>query len=61
VRVVLAAGVPSLDNLGGDRALRSMLSACSSVCLRTAQAAEAGMIGIAADPSQLPRFFADGT
>jgi len=52
--------VPSLEELG-SRVLRSMLVGGNVVCLRTGERADAGMIGLDADPSELPRYFPDGT
>jgi hypothetical protein len=54
------AQVPSLDELG-SRVLRSMLVGGNVVCLRTGERADAGMAGLAADPSTLPRYFRDGS
>jgi hypothetical protein len=53
------AQVPSLDELG-SRVLRSMLVGGNVVCLRTGERADAGMIGLDADPSTLPRYFPNG-
>jgi FtsK/SpoIIIE family len=60
VAEVLAAGVPSLKELGGDQALRDMLAGGNVVGLRTANRVTQGMIGLAADPAHLPKFFASG-
>lgn len=54
------AQVPSLDELG-SRVLRSMLVGGNVVCLRTGEERDAGMIGMVADPSTLPRYFRDGS
>ena len=54
-----AAQVPSLGELV-SRALRSMLVGGNVVCLRTGERADAGMIGLDADPSNLPRYFPNG-
>jgi hypothetical protein len=56
----LVAQVPSLAELGGDQALRSMLAGGNVVCLRTGDHVSAGMLGLDADPSTLPRYFPDG-
>jgi hypothetical protein len=51
--------VPSLSEFG-DQALRSMLVGGNVVCLRTGDKVSAGMVGLEADPSALPRYFPDG-
>ena len=56
----LVAQVPSLAELGGDQALRSMLAGGNVVCLRTGDTVSAGMLGLDADPSSLPKYFPDG-
>lgn len=56
----LVAQVPSLAELGGDQALRSMLAGGNVVCLRTGDHVSAGMLGLEADPSTLPKYFPDG-
>lgn len=55
-----AVQVPSLEEMG-SRVLRSMLVGGNVVCLRTGERADAGMIGLDADPSLLPKYFADGS
>ena len=54
------AQVPSLSELG-DQVVRSMLVGGNVVCLRTGDKVSAGMLGLDADPSTLPRYFADGS
>ncbi len=53
------AQVPSLSELG-DQALRSMLVGGNVICLRTGDRVSAGMIGLEADPSVLPKYFPNG-
>ena len=55
----VVAQVPSLSELG-DQALRSMMVGGNVVCLRTADKVSAGMVGLEADPSALPKYFPDG-
>lgn len=57
----LVAQVPSLAELGGDQALRSMLVGGNVVSLRTGDKVSAGMLGLDADPSSLPKYFPDGS
>jgi hypothetical protein len=60
-RLRIAVQVPSLTELGGNaQALRSMLVGGNVFCGRTGDKVSGGMIGIAADPSGLPKYFADG-
>lgn len=54
-----AVQVPSLEEMG-SRVVRSLLIGGNVVCLRTGERADAGMIGLQADPSLLPRYFANG-
>jgi hypothetical protein len=56
----LVAQVPSLAELGGDQALRSMLVGGNVVSLRTGDKVSAGMLGLEADPASLPKYFPDG-
>jgi hypothetical protein len=56
----LVAQVPSLAELGGDQALRSMLVGGNVISLRTGDSVSAGMIGLDADPHALPKYFPDG-
>lgn len=56
----LVAQVPSLSEMG-DQALRSMLVGGNVVCLRTGDKVSAGMVGLEADPSALPKYFPDGS
>jgi hypothetical protein len=53
----LAAQVPSLAELGGDQALRSMLVGGNVLCLRTGDRVSAAMVGLESDPSTLPKYF----
>ena len=53
------AQVPSLSELA-DQALRSMLIGGNVICLRTGDKVSAGMVGLEADPSALPKYFPDG-
>jgi len=53
------AQVPSLAELG-DQVVRSMLIGGNVVCLRTGDRVSGGMLGLAADPSTLPKAFPDG-
>lgn len=55
----LVAQVPSLSEMG-DQSLRSMLIGGNVVCLRTGDRVSAGMVGLEADPSTLPKYFPDG-
>ena len=55
-----AIQVPSLSEFGGNaQALRSMLVGGNVFCGRTGDRVSGGMIGVQADPSQLPKYFAD--
>jgi hypothetical protein len=56
----LVAQLPSLAELGGDQALRSMLVGGNVISLRTGDRVSAGMLGLDADPSALPKYFPDG-
>jgi Helicase HerA, central domain len=58
--LVLATHIPSLAELGGEHALRDMLRGGNVVSMRTANRVGAGMVGLEKDPSELPRFFANG-
>jgi hypothetical protein len=53
------AQVPSLSELQ-DQVVRSMLVGGNVICLRTGDRVSAGMLGLPADPSELPRYFPDG-
>jgi hypothetical protein len=55
----LVAQVPSLSEMG-DQAVRSLLVGGNVVCLRTGDKVSAGMVGLEADPSALPKYFPDG-
>ena len=59
-RLRLAVQVPSLSELGGDaQALRSMLVGGNVFCGRTGDRVSGGMVGISADPHELPKYFPD--
>jgi hypothetical protein len=60
VRVRLACQVPSLTELGGDQALRSLLVGGSVFCLRTGDKVSGHMTNISAAPWQLPKIFPSG-
>lgn len=57
--VDLVTQVPSLEELG-SQTLRSMLRGGNVICLRTADRVSAGMLGLPADPHDLPQYFANG-
>jgi hypothetical protein len=60
-RLRIAIHVPSLAEFGGNaQALRSILAGGNVLCGRTGDKVSGGMIGVQADPSQLPKYFADG-
>lgn len=59
-RLVLAAQVPSISELGKGE-LRSQLVGGNGFCLRTGDKVTNGMMGIKANPSELPEAFADGS
>jgi hypothetical protein len=56
----LATHIPSVDELGGEQALRDMLRGGNVVSMRTANRVGAGMLGLVKDPSEIPLFFANG-
>ena len=58
--LVLATTVPGLSELGGQQALRDMLRGGNVWSGRTANKVASGMLGLEKDPSEIPRFFADG-
>jgi hypothetical protein len=61
-RLRIAIHVPSLAEFGGNaQALRSILAGGNVLCGRTGDKVTGGMIGVQADPSQLPKYFADGS
>jgi hypothetical protein len=60
-RMVLATQLPGLVDLGGSQALRDMLRGGNVWSGRTANSVGQGMLGLAKDPSGIPRYFADGT
>ena len=60
-RLRIAVQVPSLSELGGDaQALRSMLVGGNVFCGRTGDRVSGGMVGVSADPHELPKYFPDG-
>jgi hypothetical protein len=60
-KMVLATQVPGLEDLGGKQALRDMLRGGNVWSGRTANKVASGMLGLAKDPSEIPRFFGDQT
>jgi hypothetical protein len=60
-RLRLAVQVPSLAELGGLQALRSMLVGGNVFCGRTGDRVSGGMVGIESEPSELPKYFPDGS
>lgn len=58
-RFRLAAQVPSLAELGAQP-IRSMLVGGNVICLRTGDRLSGGMVLLEADPSDLPKYFANG-
>lgn len=52
--------VPSLEQLGGSRVLRSMLTGGSAIALRTADKASKNMMSMGVDPADLPKAFPNG-
>ena len=56
----MATTVPGLSELGGSQALRDCLRGGNVWSGRTANKVAGGMIGLVKDPSEIPRFFADG-
>lgn len=59
-RLRLAAQVPSLKELGGEQALRSMLVGGNVFCFRTGDKLSGSMVNIDARPWELPKYFTDG-
>jgi hypothetical protein len=57
----VVAQVPSLAELGGDQALRSMLVGGNVIGLRTGDKVSGGMLGLQVDPCTLPKYFSDGS
>jgi hypothetical protein len=60
-RMVLATQLPGLADLGGSQALRDMLRGGNVWSGRTANAVGQGMLGLVKDPSEIPKYFADGS
>jgi hypothetical protein len=61
-RLRLAIQVPSLAEFGAaGQPLRSMLVGGNTFCGRTGDKVTQGMIAAAADPSELPKYFPDGS
>jgi Helicase HerA, central domain len=56
----LATHIPGLTDLGGEQALRDMLRGGNVVSMRTANRVGGPMLGLDKDPSEIPKFFADG-
>lgn len=52
--------VPSLEQLGGSRVLRSMLTGGTAIGLRTADKASKNMMSMGVDPADLPKAFPGG-
>jgi hypothetical protein len=62
VSMWLVTQVPSLDELGDQSGpLRSMLVGGNVVCLRTSDRYSGGMLGLPADPHDIPQYFRDGS
>ena len=60
-KMTLATQIPGLSELGGQQALRDMLRGGNVWSGRTANKVASGMVGLEKDPSELPRFFGDGS
>jgi hypothetical protein len=56
----LVAQVPLIAELG-DQVIRSMLRGGNVISMRTGDRVSAGALGLEADPSTLPHYFADGS
>lgn len=64
ISVTIFVQIPSLAELGGDLAVRSMLSSMNIVILRTSDSLSAQMgtpMKLPVDPAALPAFFPDGS
>ena len=59
-KMTLATQIPGLSELGGQQALRDMLRGGNVWSGRTANKVGGGMLGLEKDPSEIPRYFADG-
>ena len=60
-KMTLATHLPSLSDLGGEQALRDMLRGGNVWSGRTANKVAAGMLGLEKDPSEIARYFGDGS
>ena len=60
-KFTLATQVPGLTEMGGAQALRDMLRGGNVWSGRTANKVAGGMLGLVKDPSEIPRYFADGS
>jgi hypothetical protein len=60
-KMVLATQTPGLSDLGGSQALRDMLRGGNVWSGRTANSVGQGQLGLVKDPSDIPRYFADGS
>lgn len=57
----LATQLPGLADLGGSQPLRDMLRGGNVWSGRTANKVSGGMLGLVKDPSEIPRYFGDGS
>jgi hypothetical protein len=57
---IMVTQVPSLGELGGNQALRSMFVGGNVVSLRTGEKVSQGMLGLSVDPYTLPKYFPNG-
>jgi hypothetical protein len=60
-KFTLATQVPGLTEMGGQQALRDMLRGGNVWSGRTANKVAGGMLGLVKDPSEIPRYFGDGS
>ena len=60
-KMTLATQLPGLADLGGSQALRDMLRGGNVWSGRTANKVAGGMLGLVKDPSEIPRYFGDGS
>jgi hypothetical protein len=60
-RMTLATHIPGLAEMGGSQALRDMLRGGNVWSGRTANKVASGMVGLEKDPSEIPRYFGDGS